>query len=254
MEVKGDLEIPNLSEENDPEEIDVQVSLKTESGKMESLVGPALKELLRNKGTKIIREKLATYISELKTDFAKDLILPTKDAKNGDKATSHIKHEGKSQVKSCSTKINGMESTVKENTSQQSLFKSLKVSDSFKCRADELYNLFLIPEMTSAFTRGAASVDAKIGGIFKLFDGNVTGSFTHFESAKCIKQKWRFSTWPKDHYSDVKIIFDQKSDETKMTVEQTGIPYNDYERTENGWKTYYFESIKRTFGFGASLY
>lgn len=251
-EVKGEIEIPNLSEENDPEEIEIQVTVKTGSG---TVAGDALKELLRNKGTEIIRNCLATYISELKTDFAKDLILPTKDSKSGDKLSSNIKHEGKSQVKTNVANVHGINNVVKdEDKSQQSSYKSLRLTESMKCKADELYNAFIIPELVCAFTRGNATVEAKVGGTFSMFDGNITGTFTSLKAPTCIKQKWRFSSWPKDYYSDVTITINQQSDETKVTVDQTGIPFSDYERTENGWRMYYFESIKRTFGFGASLY
>lgn len=41
--------------------------------------------------------------------------------------------------------------------------------------------------------------------------------------------------------------------ETELKVEYRGVPDNEEERTKEGWKRYYFEAIKQTFGFGARL-
>ncbi|XP_015785084.1 activator of 90 kDa heat shock protein ATPase homolog 1 [Tetranychus urticae] len=246
--VTGEIEIPNLSEENDPEEIEVQVFVKKGENTVD---GDALKELMRHKGTTLIQNKLGDYIRELKQDFAKDLILPTKDAKQGG---SVIKHVGKSHVKSNSTKINGLNKDPKDDEVKSQSFKTVKLTDHMKCRAEELFNSFTVPELVSAFTRGNAIVEPHEGGKFSLFDGNINGTFTKLQPHTCIQQKWRFKAWPENHFSDVNITFDEKSDETIITVEQTGVPSSDYERTETGWRTYYFESIKRTFGFGAALY
>ncbi|KAK8756562.1 hypothetical protein V5799_000742 [Amblyomma americanum] len=59
--IEGTVEIPNLSEEHDPEDVDVTVTVSSSSDKAD-----ALKELMRSKGTDLIRERLAAYISALK--------------------------------------------------------------------------------------------------------------------------------------------------------------------------------------------
>jgi len=132
--------------------------------------------------------------------------------------------------------------------------KSLSLKEELKCRKEEIFRTFLEPELVSAFTRGKATVDGRVGGKFVMFDGNITGEFTAIERDVEIKQKWRFRSWPEEHYSEVIIKFDEKEDHTNLSVTQTGIPASDFERTENGWKQFYFHSIKQTFGYGALLY
>lgn len=66
--------------------------------------------------------------------------------------------------------------------------------------------------------------------------------------------KWRLSGWPDGHFSDVTIDIDQKEGTTEVTMTQSGIPANDVERTKVGWSHYYWEAIKKTFGFGATLF
>ena len=57
-----------------------------------------------------------------------------------------------------------------------------------------------------------------------------------------------------EHYSTVTIELVQEEDCTKLHLTQTGVPESDYERTQEGWTRYYWESIKAIFGFGARLF
>ena len=66
--------------------------------------------------------------------------------------------------------------------------------------------------------------------------------------------KWRFQTWPEGYYSDVSITLEQKDCTTDLVLKQTGVPENEYDRTNQGWHQYYWEPIKMTFGFGARLF
>lgn len=66
--------------------------------------------------------------------------------------------------------------------------------------------------------------------------------------------KWRFQSWPEAHYSTVSMYFKQKEDGTELQLTQTGVPTEDYERTVDGWKNYYWRPIMQAFGFGAGIY
>ena len=57
-----------------------------------------------------------------------------------------------------------------------------------------------------------------------------------------------------EHYSTVTIDLDQKDDRTELKFSQTGIPTSDFERTKQGWKQYYWSSIKQTFGIGLKYF
>lgn len=41
---------------------------------------------------------------------------------------------------------------------------------------------------------------------------------------------------------------------TEVNVVQTGVPQPELENTREGWKRFYWDSMKRTFGFGAILF
>jgi activator of HSP90 ATPase len=64
---------------------------------------------------------------------------------------------------------------------------------------------------------------------------------------------WRVKTWPSEHFSNVLITFEEKKDCTILKLVQTKVPVGEKDSTEANWKNYYWNSIKRTFGFGMVL-
>jgi len=252
-EVKGTLEIPNLSEENSADEIVVDVSLDSDD-----FNGEILKEVMRNKGTELIRKQMQAYILSLRDEFASDMIKPSKVMSSGNinafQTESQTKQKAESTQPSGNAIKSAFNSVVNKPKDDKFELTSLKMTEELKCTAEDFYRSLTEIELIQAFTRANAVMDPKVGGVFQLFDGNISGRFTELVPNKVIKQNWRFKAWPPDHYSQVTITLEQKSDCTEVIVDQTGIPKHDFDRTENGWKYYYFESLKRTFGFGASLH
>lgn len=133
---------------------------------------------------------------------------------------------------------------------------TVTASDEFRTDAEQLYTTFTDPQRIAAFTRAPPQVfEPKEGGSFKLFGGNVEGSFATLEPPKRIVQKWRLSQWPAGHYSSLNIHFDQNDVDavTVMRVEWTGVPVGQEEVTKRNWEMYYVRAIKTTFGFGTVL-
>ena len=256
-EAKGTFEITNLSEENEASEVEVLVSLKEKSSATPS--SDILKELMRKKGADAIRSALAQYIQLLKTDFAKDLIKPTKDSATG--TSSQPKPDSESHSKLLVN--NGSPAATATGTSAAAPggarpvsqeTKEMSLREELKCRKEEIFRALTQVDLVSAFTRGPAVSEPHVDGRFSYFDGNVSGTFTSLIPDQEIRQKWRFKSWPSGHYSDVCIRMEEREDHTLVSVKQTGIPANDYERTEHGWRSMYFQSLKQTFGFGSTLF
>ena len=86
-----------------------------------------------------------------------------------------------------------------------------------------------------------------------LFSGNVSGTFVELVANKKLVKSWRLKHWPDGHHSEATILLEQTEKGTKMTLTQTGVPENDVERTKQGWKNFYWNPIKFTFGFGVEV-
>ncbi|XP_013774102.1 activator of 90 kDa heat shock protein ATPase homolog 1-like [Limulus polyphemus] len=237
-EIEGTAEIPNLSEENDPCEVDVNISVTTTDD-----FSQQLKDMMRTVGIQNIREKLAEYIKRLKDEFSQGMILPTKEQA---KTTSNV-------LKVTPTKQVYATSENLERKGMRLDLTELNMTESFKCKAEEFFRALTIKEMVQAFTQGPCQLELTEGGKFSLFDGNVHGIFVELIPNKKIVQKWRFKTWPSGHYSDVTLEITEKEDSTEVKLTQKGVPRNELEQTREGWKNYYWQSMKRVFGFGAML-
>ena len=96
--------------------------------------------------------------------------------------------------------------------------------------------------------------EAKKGEAFEMIGGNVQGSFVELVPFTKIIQKWRLKNWPAGYYAIVEINIKQSREDTKLTLSVKAVPEKEVENTKTGWKRYYFEAIKRVFGFGSSLF
>lgn len=76
--INGIIRIPNLSDENDIDEIDVSVTVNDDDKKAHPDISEALKEMVRKGGPGLLRQKCQQYIQMLKTEFSAGVILPKK--------------------------------------------------------------------------------------------------------------------------------------------------------------------------------
>uniref|UniRef100_H3D4C7 Activator of 90 kDa heat shock protein ATPase homolog 1 n=1 Tax=Tetraodon nigroviridis TaxID=99883 RepID=H3D4C7_TETNG len=243
VKYKGTVEVPNLSDENDMEDLDICISLNKDEP------DTPLTALMKTKGADKIRKALGSYVGFLKSEFTQGMILPTANgvAKPQTSSQAKAKVDKVQQISSSSSTAAPVNTGVKIPTCKFTL------KDKFLTSPADLYRVFLNQEMVQAFTKAPASVDGTRGGKFRLLDGNVLGDFTELVSDEKIVMKWRYNNWPSEHYATVAMTFVDLCSETELKVEYRGVPDNEEERTKEGWKRYYFEAIKQTFGFGARL-
>ncbi|XP_011306173.1 activator of 90 kDa heat shock protein ATPase homolog 1 [Fopius arisanus] len=235
--IEGKINIPNLSEENDISEVDIEITLKSSTDE-----GEAVKHFLHTKGKEFIRERLKEYVAALKQEFTKGMILPKKD-------------ENQAITKNCKTAINvkaQMNATVVSNNKTPGYKIStttVKQQQKFQCRAPEFFNVLTTTEMVQAFTKGPVRLEPTKNGKFELFGGNIHGEFVELSPTKIV-QKWRCKQWPEGHFSEVVLDINEKSDHTEVVLTHTGVPSSEEDSTKENWDRYYWDAIKRTFGFG----
>lgn len=239
VKYKGHVEIPNLSDENDPSEVEIRVSLAKDEPDTN------LKELMRKSGVQRLREVVGQYISTLKTEFTQGMILPTE---NG---VSHaVVSDEKQKVAPPSTQ----DKTVTcGNTGVKIPTCKVSMRETFLTCPEELYRVLTRQELVQGFTHAPATVTAEKGGKFQLLGGNVSGEFKELEFEKRIVMSWRFKTWPAGHHAIITLTFTDKGGETELQMEARGVPQSEEQHLKDGWKRYYFDGIKQTFGYGAML-
>lgn len=205
---EGKVTVPNLSEENDLDEVEITITADESSDESERL-----KQFMYNIGRPQIRTQIGVYLRELREEFSKGLILPKKD-------DPKVKPDGVSNITSGFNKkvnLQPISSTpgTATNANGQSIgckldVKTLTLSETFQCRAKDLYDVLTKAELVTVFTRSPAKLDASRGGEFVLFDGNITGKFEELVPNEKIVQSWRYKQWPSGHYSKVVLCLVQK--------------------------------------------
>ncbi|XP_076227076.1 activator of 90 kDa heat shock protein ATPase homolog 1 isoform X2 [Nomia melanderi] len=211
--IEGKINIPNLSEENDISEVDIEITLKDSTAE-----GEVVKHFLHTKGKDAIREKLRKYVSSLKDEFAAGMILPKKDSIK--ESISNITSGFNAKMQMNSTVVS---SQNKKELGTKISTTTIKQRQTFQCRAEEFYNVLTTNEMVQAFTKGPVKLEPKKAGKFELFGGNIYGDFVEVTPTKIV-QRWRCKQWPDGHFSDVTITISEKNDHTEVNLTQTGVP------------------------------
>lgn len=237
---KGTYEVPNLSEEYEAHEIDVNFILK--DARQDSL-----KDFVRIQGLKLFREQFAKYIQSLKEEFSQGLIKPTATTPLKEVKPAVAQPKPATVEKKAAVESNGI--GVKIPTT------SLVMTEDFKCRVTELYDVFTNIHMVRAFTQNAVvKYEPEKDGKFSLFDGNIEGTFIELTPNKRITMNWRNKRWPEGHYSIVTLQFSEKHDCSEIKLNHLAIPQAYLENTEEGWKRFYWNAIRQTFGYGSGLF
>ncbi|KFP23517.1 Activator of 90 kDa heat shock protein ATPase 2, partial [Colius striatus] len=227
---KGSVEIPNLSEENEVDDTEINVSKKKGEGDV-------LKDLMRTEGTTKVREALRDYLKALKTEFTLGMILPTK-ATVGQELAAEQKLSGDTTQDSVlpeSLDVIGVKiPTVK-----------IIMREFFNCPAEELYSIFTTKELVQKFSKCPAVIEAEKGGRLQMFDGSVSGEYTELVPSQRIVLKWRCRSWPEEHYAMVGLNFKAVGAQTEVQLECQGVPVSNEDGTRHCWKKQYFEEIGR---------
>jgi len=252
-EHKGTINIPNLSDENSPDDVDVQIIAKGNAKNAEKL-----KHLVRKNGIKMCREICKRYVDDLKTEYSTGMVLKTKDEekKNNENTNkskcTNIKNNSNSDIK-FTQDIEAL--SVKEPTSHNKCSNvEVKLSEEFhNMPANELFITLTQDARLCAFTRSQCVSNPIAGGEFSLMNGCIHGNYVEVVPNEKIVQKWRFKEWPENIYSLVTIKLDQKSNNTTLNLTHSGIPESDLVRTEKGWQIHFWGPIKQVFGFGRPL-
>ncbi|KAE8286510.1 Activator of 90 kDa heat shock protein ATPase-like protein 1 [Larimichthys crocea] len=241
LKYRGTIEVLNLSDENDMDDLDISVSLCKDQP------DTPLLNLMKKTGVNEVRRVLGEYIRQLRSEFSLGMILPTADGpKRPQETKKNPIQTSKTQISPaprCSSSSASCPTGVRISTC------TFDLKETFQTSVDELYRTFVNQEFVQVFTRSAAVVDARRGGRFQLLDGNISGEFTQLVPDRRIEMRWRFRTWPSEHYATISLDLEDQGDETELRMECRGVPAGEEDSTREGLNRFYFQAIKQTFGY-----
>ncbi|XP_072321746.1 activator of 90 kDa heat shock protein ATPase homolog 1-like [Eucyclogobius newberryi] len=238
LKYRGTVDVANLSDENDPDDLDISVALCADHPPT------PLVQLMKSKGIAEVRRALGLYMTQLKTEFSQGMILPTANESKAPPTQAQSRPQVQSKTLISPAPSSGAPCSVGKTST-----RNIQLKETFYTSPDELYATFISQDFVQIFTRSAAQVDARSGGKFQLLDGSVTGEFVHLVPDKGLEMKWRFRSWPKEHFATVILLFEDRGGETFLSVDIQGVPVGFEDSTREGWNRFYLQAIKQTFGY-----
>eukprot|EP01117_Protostelium_nocturnum_P009655 TRINITY_DN3453_c0_g1_i1.p1 TRINITY_DN3453_c0_g1~~TRINITY_DN3453_c0_g1_i1.p1 ORF type:complete len:352 (-),score=141.37 TRINITY_DN3453_c0_g1_i1:70-1125(-) len=254
-EVKGSIQIPYISEENDHDDFEVKWTVENEDNERYKA-----KDQIKAAFLPVLKKKVPQMLDELKETTTSKLLPKSSNTSSPstDKSAPAPAAEKVAATKILDAELNATAKKTPTTTTTSSTSKELAtctvtVTDKFVCGREDLFMALTDPPRVKAYAGGDAEINPTVGGKFKLFGGYVSGEYLELERPSKIVQKFRFNTWPEGHYSTVTINLEQKDNKVLLKLNQTKVPTTDKNHTEGGWSSNFFSRIKGIFGYGSSL-
>ncbi|KAI8358264.1 activator of Hsp90 ATPase [Mortierella sp. GBAus27b] len=237
-QVTGKIDIPEVAHDTDSDDYVFDVTIDGENNAKRPI-----RDLIRNKLSESLRQKLEKFAGDLIRTHGKDVQVDSDFSRPSTPAASTSTSTAAKAVKSTtSTAAGGVVNTT-----------TLEESMDLQATAHDIYDVLLNQAKVQVWTRSNATIEAKVGSKFSFFGGNVSGEIKELDEDKKIVQSWRLGTWPAGHYSTVTIELSQNTNSTTVKFKQEGVPVAEQEITRQNWNGYYWSEIKRSFGYGLDL-
>jgi activator of HSP90 ATPase len=130
-------------------------------------------------------------------------------------------------------------------TAANSSATSLHYQADFKPGPQRIYEALLDSKQFAAFTGVPAEIDAKAGGAFSLFGGQILGRNVELITNQRIVQAWRPASWTPGVYSIVKFELLPRDSGSTLLLDHTGFPAGLADHLDSGWHTHYLDTLQK---------
>jgi activator of HSP90 ATPase len=115
----------------------------------------------------------------------------------------------------------------------------------FKASPAQIYAALLDAKQFAALTGAPAVIDAKAGGAFSLFGGQIEGRTVELVENVRVVQAWRPANWTAGDYSLVEFQLKPQGTGTLLIFDHKGFPKGDYDHLLAGWHEHYWAALKK---------
>jgi uncharacterized protein YndB with AHSA1/START domain len=122
--------------------------------------------------------------------------------------------------------------------------KTIDETYQVKAPIDKVWHALTDAALIDKWNAGPAKFDAKEGGKFSLWGGDIHGTNTKLVPNELLEQDWYGHDSPDQCY---KVSFALSSNDGITTIHlvHSDVSDNEAEDFRNGWKDYYFDPIKQ---------
>lgn len=119
--------------------------------------------------------------------------------------------------------------------------RNIILAASLPASPDKLFDMYLDAEVHAAFTGLPVTLEPRAGGLFRAFDGMLSGTILHIEPKSLIVQTWRSANWPLTAMDSVLTLsFWSEKDGARIELVQVNVPEEDFAGVSQGWEKYYW--------------
>ncbi len=124
--------------------------------------------------------------------------------------------------------------------------KTIAQTVTLPARPAEVFSALMDQKKHAAFTGDVAQIEPREGGAFCCYGNYISGITVELVPDKLIVQAWRSRGWPQGFYSVVTFALSPGGrGKTRLRFTQFGVPERDFEAKSEGWRSHYWEPLKR---------
>jgi activator of HSP90 ATPase len=146
----------------------------------------------------------------------------------------------------CEERVQRQVHVLRQGIEHFVMTKDIKHRVTIDATTKAVFKALMDQKKHAAFTGEPARIGRKAGSAFRCYGTYITGITLEAAPDKRIVQAWRSRDWPKGTYSIVTFALSKiAGGKTKLNFTQVGVPVGDYARKNAGWRTHYWEPLKR---------
>lgn len=125
--------------------------------------------------------------------------------------------------------------------------QTIRQTITFPTSPKKLYALLFDSKKLSQLHGAPTVMTRRASGKFTVFGGYCTGYNIALSEPEHIEQAWHFNEagWPEDYHSTCIFNLMPAANGTKLVFIQKGVPESTYADIKAGWKTYYWDPIRK---------
>lgn len=119
--------------------------------------------------------------------------------------------------------------------------RNIIMAASLPALPDKLFDIYLDAAAHAAFTGLPVTIEPRAGGVFRAFDGMLSGKILHIEPRTLIVQTWRSGNWPLTAMDSVlTLTFWPAEEGARIELVHVNVPEEDFAGVSEGWEKYYW--------------
>lgn len=111
----------------------------------------------------------------------------------------------------------------------------------------DIYLTLMDSRRHTALSGQPAKVSPRVGGAWNV-GHDLEGKHLALTKDRRIVQTWRANNWPAGVHSKATFALAKVAGGTRITFTQTGVPSEFYREIADGWRTYYWNPLRRQWG------